>query len=69
MCDKLFRGAFVFAAGAVAGAIGAMWLMSDKGEKTREELRDLASKAKDTVQECCEQLKQEMEEDHGTGDK
>ena len=54
----------MFAAGAVVGAVGAMWLMSDKGEEVRGELRNLASQAKDKMQEYCEQLKQEKEEDH-----
>ena len=38
-----------------------MWLMSDSGKEVRGELRNLASLAKDKVQECCEKMKQEVE--------
>ena len=38
-----------------------MWLMSDSGKQVRENLQDLASRAKDKMQECYEQVKQEME--------
>ena len=65
MVDKLFKGAFIFAAGAAAGAVAAMWLMSDKGEEMRNELRDIASQAKTKMQDCYEQVKHEMEAEHG----
>ena len=61
MFDKMIKGALLFAAGAAVGAAGAMWLMSESGKELREELRDLATQAKDKVQECCEQSKEEGE--------
>ncbi len=61
MFDKMIKGALLFAAGAAVGAAGAMWLMSESGKELREELRDLATQAKDKVQECCEQIKEEVE--------
>ncbi|MBR4432545.1 MAG: YtxH domain-containing protein [Paludibacteraceae bacterium] len=61
MIDRLIRSTFAFAAGAAVGAAGAMWLMSDSGKETREELRKLASQAKDKIQQYCDQVKQEME--------
>ena len=61
MIDRLIRSTFAFAAGAAVGAVGAMWLMSDSGKETREELRKLASQAKDKIQQYCDQVKQEME--------
>jgi hypothetical protein len=64
MEGKLFRTAFVFAAGAAVGA-GVMWLLSDSGKEKREELRDLAMQAKGKIKERCDQLKQEMEEENG----
>ena len=54
MFGKLIRGAVLFTAGVAVGAAGAMWLMSDSGKEVRGELRNLASQAKDKVQECCE---------------
>ena len=51
----------LFTAGVAVGAAGAMWLMSDSGKEVRGELRNLASQAKDKVQECCEKMKQEVE--------
>ena len=65
MFDKLIKGALLFTAGAAVGAAGAMWLMSDSGKEVREQLCDLASQAKDKIQECCEQVKQEMEANDG----
>ena len=65
MFDKLIKGALLFTAGAAVGAAGAMWLMSDSGKQVRGELRDLASQAKDKIQECYEQVKQEMEAENG----
>lgn len=61
MLDRLIKGVALFAAGAAVGAAGAMWLMSDSGKQVRENLQDLASRAKDKMQECYEQVKQEME--------
>ena len=61
MIDRLIRSTFAFAAGAAVGVAGAMWLMSDSGKETREELRKLASQAKDKIQQYCDQVKQEME--------
>ena len=61
MFDKMIKGALLFAAGAAVGAAGAMWLMSESGKELREELRDLATQAKDKVQECCKQIKEEVE--------
>ena len=61
MFEKLIRGAVLFTAGVAVGAAGAMWLMSDSGKEVRGELRNLASQAKDKVQECCEQIKEEVE--------
>lgn len=61
MFDRLIKSALVFTAGAAVGAAGAMWLMSDSGKEMRGELRDLASQAKDKLQECCEKAKKEME--------
>ena len=61
MFDKLVKGVLLFTAGAAVGAAGAMWLMSDSGKETREELRKLASQAKDKIQQYCDQVKQEME--------
>jgi len=65
MFDKLIKGALLFTAGAAVGAAGAMWLMSDSGKQVRGELRDLASQAKDKIQECYDQVKQEMEAENG----
>jgi gas vesicle protein len=65
MFDKLIKGALLFTAGAAVGAAGAMWLMSDSGKQVRGELRNLASQAKDKIQECYEQVKQEMEAENG----
>lgn len=42
-----------------------MWLMSDSGKEVRGELKDLASQAKDKIQECCEKVKKEMEANDG----
>ena len=61
MFGKLIRAAVLFTAGVAVGAAGAMWLMSDSGKEVRGELRNLASQAKDKVQECCEKMKQEVE--------
>ena len=60
----MFRDACVFVAGAAVGA-GVMWLLSDAGKQKREELCDLAKKAKDKLQDSYHQLKQEMEEENG----
>ena len=68
MLDRLMKDAFVFAAGAAVGAIGAMWLMSDAGKEARGEIRNLATQATDKIQECCEKIKQEMEEEDGKRD-
>lgn len=64
MESKLFRTACVFATGAVVGA-GVMWLLSDSGKQKREELRELAMQAKGKLQERCEQLKLEKEDENG----
>jgi len=62
MISKLIKtGALAFAAGAVVGAAGAMWLMSESGQQVRDELRDLANQAKDKMQAYCDQIKQETE--------
>lgn len=61
MLDKLIKGALLLTTGAAIGAAGAMWLMSDNGKKAREELKDLASQAQDKLRECCEKVKQEVE--------
>ncbi len=60
MINKLMKGALMFTAGVAVGVAGAMWLMSDSGKEMREELRDLASQAKDKIQECCEHAKQDI---------
>jgi len=65
MLNKLIKGALLFTAGAAVGAAGAMWLMSDSGKEVRDELRDLASQAKDKIHECCEKVKQETEANDG----
>ena len=65
MFDRLVKSALLFTAGAAVGAAGAMWLMSDSGKKMRGEVRGFAEQAKDKLQECSVQLKQEMEEQHG----
>ena len=67
MVDKLIKGALLFTAGAAVGA-GAMLLMSDSGKQVREELRNLASQAKDKFQECCEKMKQEVESQNQTAE-
>ena len=67
MLNRLFKDALLFTAGAAVGITGAMWLMSDSGKEAREELKDLAAQAKDKLHECCEQVKQEMEAQHGNG--
>ena len=61
MFGKLIRGAVLFTAGVAGGAGGAMWLVADAGKEVRGELGNLASKAKNKVQECCEKMKQEVE--------
>ena len=61
MLGKLIKGSLVFAAGAAVGA-GVLWLMSDDGKQTREQLRDIAEQAKQKMQEGYEQAKQKMEE-------
>lgn len=61
MLSRIIKDALLFTAGAAVGVAGAMWLMSDSGKEARKELRDLASQAKDKVQECCEQVKQDVE--------
>lgn len=61
MLEKLIKGALLFTAGAAVGAAGAMWLMSDSGKEMREDLRDLASQAKDKLHACCEKMKEEVE--------
>ena len=68
MLDRLIKGAMLFTAGAAVGAAAAMWLMSDSGKQVRGDLRDLASQAKDKIQECCEKVKQEMEAYDGQAD-
>ena len=65
MFDKLIKGALLFTAGAAVGAAGAMWLMSDSGKEMRGELRNLAERAQTKIQECCEQVKKEMEANDG----
>ena len=65
MFDRLINGAFAFAAGAVVGAAGVLWLMSDSGKEARGELKDLASQAVDKLQDCCEQAKQKLDEEYG----
>ena len=65
MLDRLIKNALLFTAGAAVGAAGAMWLMSDSGKEVRNELRGLAEQAKDKIQKCREQLKQEMEANDG----
>ena len=65
MFDKMIKGALLFAAGAAVGAAGAIWLMSDAGKEMRGELRNLASQAKEKMQECYEQVKEEMEAQDG----
>ena len=62
MFNKILKaGALAFAAGAVVGAAGAMWLMSESGQQVRDELRDLANQAKDKMQAYCDQIKQEVD--------
>lgn len=61
MFDRIMKGALLFTAGAAVGIAGAMWLMSDSGKQTREELRDLAAQAQDKFQECCDKVKKEVE--------
>lgn len=61
MLNKLIKGALLVSVGAAAGVIGAMWLMSDSGKETRENLSDLASQAKEKIHQCCEKVKEEME--------
>lgn len=65
MMDKLMKDVLLFTAGAAVGVAGAMWLMSDSGKEMRGELRDLAAQAKDKLRACCEQAKQEMEDNNG----
>ena len=65
MLDRLMKSALLFTAGAAVGVAGTLWLMSDSGKEVRNELRDLAAQAKDKIQECREQIKQEMEEKDG----
>lgn len=65
MFNKLIKGALLFTAGAAVGVAGAMWLMSDSGKEVRGELKDLASQAKDKIQECCDKVKKEMEANDG----
>ena len=67
MLGKLIKDALVFTAGAAVGA-GVIWLMSDSGEKMRGELRDLAMQAKDKMQEYCNQMKQECQQEKETQD-
>ena len=61
MLDRLIKDALLFTAGAAVGVAGAMWLMSDSGKEVRGKLRDLASRAQDKIQECCEKVKEEVE--------
>lgn len=65
MLDRLMKSALLFTAGAAVGVAGALWLMSDSGKEVRNELHDLAQQAKDKIQECREQIKQEMEDKDG----
>lgn len=60
MLGKLIKNSLVFAAGAAVGA-GVLWLMSEDGKETREQLRDIADKAKQKMEEYYEQAKQEKE--------
>ncbi len=60
MLGKLIKDTLVFAAGAAVGA-GVLWLMSEDGKQTREQLREIAEQAKQKMQECYEQVKQEKE--------
>jgi len=60
MLNKLIKSALIFTAGAAAGAAGVMFLMSDSGKEAQQKLRDLASQAKDKIQDCYEQIKQEV---------
>lgn len=65
MFDRLIKNALLFTAGAAAGAAGILWLMSDSGKEVREELENLAEQAKEKIHTCREQMKQEMEAEHG----
>lgn len=60
MLGKLIKDTLVFAAGAAVGA-GVLWLMSEDGKQTREQLREIVEQAKQKMQECYEQVKQEKE--------
>ena len=59
--NNLFKGAAIFIGGALVGAAAALLLTSENVEKVREQIKDLAQDAKKKAQECCEQIKQEVE--------
>ena len=59
--SNFLKGVAVFVGGAVAGAAAAVLLSPKTGKEVREELGDLAKKAKDQAQKCYEQVKTEVE--------
>ena len=60
---NLIKSAFVFAAGAAAGAVAVMLLPTETGEKMREQVKKLAKETKERVQEYCEQVKNQAAEE------
>lgn len=62
MFGKFIKGALVFGVGAAVGA-GVLWLMSESGKETRDELRDLADKAKSKMQDYYEQVKEQVKQE------
>jgi gas vesicle protein len=55
-------GLLVFLSGAALGAIAALLLAPQSGRKTREQLKDYARKAEDTLREVAGEAGQRFEE-------
>ena len=59
--NNLLKGAAFFIGGALVGATAALLLTPKTGEEVRNEISDLACEAKKRAQECCDQVKEQIE--------
>ena len=66
--NSLSKGLALFIGGAIVGATAALLLTPKKGEEVRQELADLAAKAKKRAQDYCEQVKKDLAQANATAE-